>query len=86
MQLEHGALAELGGEEEAEVSVLGVDADVDDAAAALAVAVPVTVMVQVDCTPEIEVHRVSVIWSSDIWSFWLYFGYGKSDFTTKFSG
>ena len=41
MQLEHGDLAELGGEEEAEVSVLGVDADVDDAAADLAVAVPV---------------------------------------------
>ena len=36
-----------------------------------------------------EVHRVSVIWSSDIWSFWLYFGYmvnGRSDFGTKFFG
>ena len=34
-------------------------------------------------------HRVSYIWSSDIWSFWLYFGYmvnGQSDFSTKFFG
>ena len=33
--------------------------------------------------------RVSVIWSSDRWSFWLYFGYmvsGQSDFSTKFFG
>ena len=42
MHPEHGALAELGGEEEAEVSVLGVDAHVDDAAPASAVAIPVT--------------------------------------------
>ena len=41
MHPEHGALAELGGEEEAEVSVLGVDAHVDDAAPAFAVAIPV---------------------------------------------
>ena len=36
-----------------------------------------------------KLHRVSVIWSSDIWSFWLYFGYmvnGQSDFSTKFFG
>ena len=34
-----------------------------------------------------SIHRVSVIWSSDIWSFWLYLGYmvnGQSDFSTKF--
>ena len=34
-------------------------------------------------------HRVSVIWSSDIWSFWLYYGYmvnGQSYFSTKFFG
>ena len=34
-------------------------------------------------------HRVLVICSSDIWSFWLYFGYmvnGESDFSTKFFG
>ena len=34
-------------------------------------------------------EHVSVIWSSDIWSFWLYFGYmvnGQSDFSTKFFG
>ena len=41
MQLEHGRFAELGGEEEAKVPVLGVHADVDDAAPAPAVAVPV---------------------------------------------
>ena len=37
----------------------------------------------------IKVHRVSVIWSSDIWSFWLYFGYmvnSQSDFSTKLFG
>ena len=35
------------------------------------------------------VHRVSVIWSSNIWSFWLYFGYmvnGQSDFSSTFFG
>ena len=35
------------------------------------------------------VHRVSVILSSDIWSFWLYLCYmvnGQSDFRTKFFG
>ena len=38
---------------------------------------------------ELQIHQVSVIWSSDIWSFWLYFGYmvnGQSDFSTKFFG
>ena len=44
MQLEHGRFAELGGEEEAKVPVLGVHADVDDAAPAPAVAVPVGAM------------------------------------------
>ena len=37
----------------------------------------------------LHIHRVSVIWSSDIWSFWLYFGYmvnGQSDFNNKFFG
>ena len=35
------------------------------------------------------IHRVLVIWSSNIWSFWLYFGYmvnSQSDFRTKFFG
>ena len=44
MQLEHGRFAELGGEEEAKVPVLGVHADVDDAAPAFTVAVPVGAM------------------------------------------
>ena len=31
--------------------------------------------VQLDFTPERELHSVPVIWSSDIWSYWLYFCY-----------
>ena len=36
-----------------------------------------------------EVHQISVTWSTDIWSFGLYFVYmvnGQSDFSTKFFG
>ena len=37
----------------------------------------------------VYIHRVSVKWSSDIWSFCIIFGYmvnGQSDFITKFFG